>query len=149
MEKFKYLIITASILFFVKVNAQADCVLGVGVTNDSVISDIFQLNEMQNEKLISFSAELKYRNDVLSNELQNVAERHPQSNVTELRQLADKYKAVMDSMNSVQSLIDKRMLALFNPKQYELYQALCKEANRSPYLVMPTIYADSIVDENR
>lgn len=139
----------ASILLYVNGNAQADCVLGVGVTNDSVISDIFQLNKMQNEKLVSFSAELKYRNDVLSNELKNVKDRHPQSNVTELRQLADKYKAVMDSMNSVQSLIDKRMLALFNPKQYEFYQSLCKEANRSPYLVMPTIYVDSIVDENR
>ncbi|KKO06271.1 hypothetical protein LCGC14_0066900 [marine sediment metagenome] len=139
----------ASILLYVNGNAQADCVLGVGVTNDSVISDIFQLNKMQNEKLVSFSAELKYRNDVLSNELKNVKDRHPQSNVTELRQLGDKYKAVMDSMNSVQSLIDKRMLALFNPKQYEFYQLLCKEANRSPYLVMPTIYADSIVDENR
>ncbi|WP_157483925.1 hypothetical protein [Maribacter hydrothermalis] len=130
-------------------NAQADCILGVGITNDSIISDIFLLNEMQHEKLRSFSAELKYRNDLLNIELKNVKNRHPQSNVTELRQLADKYKSVMDSMSSVQSMIDKRMLSLFNSKQYELYRVLCKEAARSPFVVIPVVYTDSVNNENR
>jgi hypothetical protein len=129
--------------------AQADCILGVGLTNDSIISDVFQLNEMQHEKLVSFSAELKYRNDLLNNELQNVKSRHPQSNVKELSQLADKYKSVMDSMASVQIMIDKRMLTLFNSKQYELYRNLCKEALRSPFIIIPTVYSDSINNENR
>jgi hypothetical protein len=129
--------------------AQADCILGVGLTNDSIISDVFQLNEMQHEKLVSFSAELKYRNDLLNNELQNVKSRHPQSNVKELSQLADKYKSVMDSMASVQIMIDKRMLTLFNSKQYELYRNLCKEASRSPFIIIPTVYSDSINNENR
>jgi hypothetical protein len=129
--------------------AQADCILGVGLTNDSIISDVFQLNEMQHEKLVSFSAELKYRNDLLNNELQNVKSRHPQSNVKELSQLADKYKSVMDSMASVQIMIDKRMLTLFNSKQYELYRNLCKEASRSPFIIIPTVYSDSTNNENR
>ncbi|MGO4920725.1 hypothetical protein [Maribacter spongiicola] len=149
MNNFKFLVLTASVLFFVNGYSQADCILGVGVTSDSIISDIFQLNEMQHEKLESLSAEVKYRNNVLSNELENVKSRHPQSNVTELRQLADKYKVVMDSMARVQEMTDKKMLALFNPKQYELYQSLCKEAYRSPYIVAPTMNTDSIVDENR
>ena len=148
MKKYKFLVWSAFILVSVRVNSQADCVLGVGITNDSIISEIFQLNEMQKEKLTSFSAELKYRNDVLNNELQNVKERHPQSSETELRQLADKYKSVMDSMGRVQAMIDKRMLTLFNSKQYELYQSLCKQAYRSPYVVVPTVYSDSIVDKN-
>ncbi|SIQ38267.1 hypothetical protein [Maribacter ulvicola] len=147
--KFRYIVLTVSLLLFVKINAQADCFLGVGVTSDTIISDIFQLNKMQHKKLKSYSAELKYRNEVLTNELQNVMDRHPQTTVSELRQLADKYKEVMDSVNRVQAMIDKRMLRLFNMKQYELYQNLCKKAYRSPYVVVPTIYADSIIDENR
>ena len=148
MKRFRYIIWSVIILISARVYSQADCVLGVGVTNDSIISEIFQLNEMQHEKLVSFSAELKYRNDVLNNELQNVKERHPQSSETELRQLAGKYKSVMDSMGRVQAMIDKRMLTLFNSKQYELYQSLCKQAYRSPYVVVPMVYTDSIVDKN-
>ena len=149
MKIFRLLVVFCSFLLLNKTYAQADCILGVGLTSDSIISDVFQLNEMQHEKLISFSAELKYRNDLLNNELQNVKSRHPQSNVKELSQLADKYKSVMDSMTQVQTMIDKRMLTLFNSKQYELYRNLCKEASRSPFIVIPTVYSDSINNENR
>ncbi|APQ18236.1 hypothetical protein BTR34_13280 [Maribacter hydrothermalis] len=149
MKKYSFIVFFYAFTFFNMLNAQADCILGVGITNDSIISDIFLLNEMQHEKLRSFSAELKYRNDLLNIELKNVKNRHPQSNVTELRQLADKYKSVMDSMSSVQSMIDKRMLSLFNSKQYELYRVLCKEAARSPFVVIPVVYTDSVNNENR
>ena len=149
MKIFRLLVVFCSFLLLNKTYAQADCILGVGLTSDSIISDVFQLNEMQHEKLVSFSAELKYRNDLLNNELQNVKSRHPQSNVKELSQLADKYKSVMDSMTQVQTMIDKRMLTLFNSKQYELYRNLCKEASRSPFIVIPTVYSDSINNENR
>ena len=149
MKIFRLLVVFCSFLLLNKTYAQADCILGVGLTSDSIISDVFQLNKMQHEKLVSFSAELKYRNDLLNNELQNVKSRHPQSNVKELSQLADKYKSVMDSMAQVQTMIDKRMLTLFNSKQYELYRNLCKEASRSPFIVIPTVYSDSINNENR
>ncbi|MEH6514049.1 hypothetical protein [Maribacter arcticus] len=149
MKVFRLLVVFSFFFLLNKTYAQSDCILGVGLTNDSIISDVFQLNEMQHEKLVSFSAELKYRNDLLNNELQNVKSRHPQSNVKELSQLADKYKSVMDSMARVQTMIDKRMLSLFNSKQYELYRNLCKEASRSPFIVIPTIYSDSTNNENR
>lgn len=149
MKIFRLLVVFCSFLLLNKTYAQADCILGVGLTSDSIISDVFQLNEMQHEKLISFSAELKYRNDLLNNELQDVKSRHPQSNVKELSQLADKYKSVMDSMAQVQTMIDKRMLTLFNSKQYELYRNLCKEASRSPFIIIPTVYSDSTNNENR
>ena len=129
--------------------AQADCILGVGVTSDTIISGIFQLNEEQHKSLVNFSAEVKYRNELLNNELDNVMKRHPQSNVTELSQLAEKYKGVMDSMQRVQIMIDKKMLTLFNPKQYELYRRLCKEASRSPFVITPTVYPDNINNKNR
>lgn len=148
MIKFSFFVLLTSIVFINNVNAQADCVLGVGATNDTIIASVFQLNTMQKKKLINFSAELKYRNGLLNNELQNITDRHPQSTVTELSQLADKYKEVMDSMGRVQTMIDKRMLALFNTKQYELYQSLCKEASRSPFIVIPTVYPDSLNNKN-
>jgi hypothetical protein len=125
--------------------AQADCVLGVGLSEDTLLIDVFQMNSYQKERLINFSAEVKYRNELLTTKLDNIRKRHPQSNVMELSQLAEKYKEVMDSMVIVQAMVDKRMLALFNEKQYELYQALCKEASRSPYVIVPMVYGDSIV----
>lgn len=129
--------------------AQADCVLGVGLTDDSTLIEIFQMNEMQQENLANFGAELKYRNELLNDQLENVMKRHPQSNPSELQQLADKYKGVMDSMAVVQQMIDKKVLALFNEKQYELYLTLCKEASRSPFVVIPAVYSDSTVVKNR
>jgi hypothetical protein len=129
--------------------AQADCVLGVGLTDDATLIEVFQMNEMQQEKLANLGAELKYRNELLNDQLENVMKRHPQSNATELRQLADKYKGVMDSMAIIQTMIDKRVLALFNEKQYELYLSLCAEASRSPFIVVPAVYNDSIPVKNR
>jgi len=147
--KFRYVVMMAFLLFIANVNAQADCILGVGVTSDSIISDIFQLNDMQKAKLKSFSADVKLQNETLNNNLAEVKSKHPQSNVTELRQLADKYKNVMDSMARVQEITDKKMLALFNSNQYELYLSLCKDASRSAYIVVPAVYTDSIPNENR
>lgn len=149
MKKFRFLVLLTLIGLTNNVSAQADCILGVGVTNDTIIFDVFQLNSMQRERLVNFSAELKFRNELLANELENVKNRHPQSNVTQLSQLAEKYKSTIDSMARVQTLIDKRMLALFNPKQYELYRSLCKEVSRSPLIVMPTLYSDSLNTKNR
>ncbi len=149
MEKLRLGLFFILLVFVNNINAQADCVLGVGVTNDTIISGIFQLNEEQHKSLVNFSAEVKYRNELLTNELDNVMKRHPQSNVTELSQLAEKYKGVMDSMQRVQTMIDKRMLTLFNRKQYDLYRRLCKEASRSPFVVVPTVYPDSINNKNR
>ncbi|MDF4221699.1 hypothetical protein PXC01_08890 [Maribacter sp. M208] len=149
MMKFRYVVVLASVLLFKNVNAQADCILGVGVTSDSIISDIFQLNEMQKQQLELLSTDVKLLNEALNDNLAEVKSKHPQSNVTELRQLADKYKVVMDSMANVQKVMDKKMLALFNFNQYELYLSLCKDALRSAYIVTPAVYADSISNKNR
>lgn len=138
--------------FFAGISAlfgQADCILGVGVTHDTIIASVFQLSGVQRGLLINYSAEVKYRNDLLNMELDNVMNRHPQSTVAELQKLAEKYKGVMDSMERVQIMIDKRMLALFNPKQYERYRSLCKEASRSPFVVTPAAYPDSVAKENK
>ena len=64
--------------------AQDDCILGVGITKDETIIAVFQLNEEQAEQMINFSAELKYRNELLNNQAENILKRHPQSSTAEL-----------------------------------------------------------------
>lgn len=129
--------------------SQSDCVLGVGITDNDVIAQVFQMNEMQKENLANSAAELKYRNEVLNNQLENIYTRHPQSTVEEINELAVKYRGVMDSMELIQTMIDKKVLSLFNQKQYELYLSLCQEASRSPYIVTPKVYVDSISSKQR
>lgn len=131
------------------IQAQADCILGVGGTPDSVLIDVFQLNTTQTNKLISYSEEVKYRRDILDNTLDNIRKRHPQSTISELSKLAIEYTVIIDSMTSIQAMMDKRLLSLFNEKQYNLYRVLCGEASRSPFIVAPTIYIDTTVVKKR
>ena len=141
-RRFRILLIISAVS--ISVAAQEDCILGVGITKDETIIDVFQLNKEQSEQMMNFSAELKYRNELLNNQAENILKRHPQSSAAELMVLAEKYKVIRDSMAVVQRLVDIRTLKLFNENQYRLYLSLCKEAFRQPYLVTPTNYKDSI-----
>lgn len=127
--------------------AQEDCVLGVGITKDETIIGVFQLNEEQAEQVTNYSAELKYRNEILNNQAENIMKRHPQSTVAELKVLAVKYNVIRDSMERIQRMIDMRTLKLFNKKQYTRYLELCGEAFRQPLRVIPMSYRDSIPQE--
>lgn len=135
----------AFIIFSTTLMAQEDCVLGVGFTDDAILVDVFQMNEIQQQQLADFKGELKHRNKILNAKLEDITTRHPQSTVEELTELADKYNGIMDSMRQAQAVIDKKVLAIFNQKQYDLYLSLCKEANRTPYVVAPKVYGDSII----
>jgi len=131
-------------LFYNRLKAQDDCILGVGITKDETIIAVFQLNGKQAEQLINFSAELKYRNELLNNQAANLLKRHPQSSAAELMVLANKYKGIRDSMEYIQRMIDIKALKLFNERQYIRYLELCTEAYRQPFRVVPTNYQDSI-----
>ena len=146
---YQVLVVFFALLFSLHLTAQSDCILGVGVVNDSVLIEIFQLNPKQSKELVNYSAEIKYRNEILDNKLANIRKRHPQSSVQELSNLATAYNVIMDSMHLVQAMVDKRLLTLFNQKQYSLYRNLCLEASRSPFIVAPTIYVDSVVVKKR
>lgn len=137
------------LLYCCPLSAQSDCVLGLGVEEDATLATIFQLNPEQTEKLISFSAELKYRNTLLDTRLANIRKRHTQSSVEELSHLAFEYNVMMDSMQSVQAMMEKRLLTLFNQKQYTLYRNLCLEASKSPIVIVPAIYGDTTVVKKR
>ncbi|MBD0779123.1 hypothetical protein HPE56_15090 [Maribacter sp. ANRC-HE7] len=136
-----FLVFIFSVTFL---RAQDDCILGVGITPDSTLIEIFQLNEEQTEKIRNWSAELKYRNELLNSQADNLLKRHPQSTPAELGVLAEKYGVIRDSMAIVQRLVDLRALKVFNDKQYERYLSLCEKAFRQPYRVVPTNYRDSI-----
>ncbi|PIF00270.1 MAG: hypothetical protein CR994_07355 [Maribacter sp.] len=127
--------------------AQDDCILGVGITPDSTLIGVFQLNKGQIEKMRNWSAELKYRNELLNRQADNLLRRSPQTSPAELGVLAKEYKVISDSVVMVQRLIDMRTLKVFNDKQYKLYLSLCKEAYRRPYRVVPTNYRDSVPDK--
>ncbi len=129
------------------IHAQEDCILGVGITPDSTLVRVFQLNGEQAEKIKNWSAELKYRNELLTNEADNLLKRHPQNSPAELVVLAEKYKAISDSLVTIQRMIDMRTLKLLNGKQYGLYLELCEKAFRQPYRVIPMKYQDSISEK--
>lgn len=143
------LLIFFIVLFSCQISAQSDCVLGVGSINDSVLISVFQLSDSQIKELIRYGEEIRYRQEILDTKLENIKNRHPQSTVPELSKLAIEYTVIIDSMASVQTMIDKRLLSLFNERQYTLYRNLCLEASRSPFIVTPTDYADSIVVKKR
>ena len=132
------------LLFINDTTSQEDCILGVGITENETIIDVFQLNEMQSEQMINFSAELKYRNELLNNQAENILKRHPQSSTAELMVLAEKYNVIRDSMARIQRMIDIKTLKLFNEKQYKRYLELCTEAYRQPFRIIPTFDQDSI-----
>ena len=145
--KAMFLCLPISICFLFIMNglqAQEDCILGVGITDDQTLIDIFHLNGTQSEKLINFSAELKYRNELLNNQAGNILKRHPQGSTAEIIALAKKYNVIWDSVIRVQRAIDIRTLKLFNKNQYMLYIDLCEKAFRRPYHIIPKIYRDSI-----
>ncbi|RRQ49097.1 hypothetical protein DZC72_00215 [Maribacter algicola] len=135
------------VLFSFSVRSQADCLLGVGITESDSLVDIFQMNDFQKKQLVNLAAELQYRNEILNVRLENIYNRHPQNTVEELNELALKYRGVMDSMELMQSMIDKRVLSLLNAKQYQLYLDLCHEASRSPFVITPKVYTDSISEK--
>lgn len=140
----KYFLVILSLGCLQGLVAQDDCILGVGITANETITSVFQLSEEQVEKMVNLGAELKYRNELLSSQLENITKRHPQSSEEDLMKLAGEYKTMMDSMGRVQKMIDKKVLSLFNKKQYNRYVNLCQEAFRRPLYVIPVNYNDSL-----
>ena len=140
MQKISCFFIILCVVFIQNITAQEDCILGVGVTDNETIISVFQLNEEQAEKLANLSAELKYRNELLNSQIENTRKKNPKSSEEDLMKLAKEYKIVMDSVGKIQRTIDKKVLSLFNKKQYNRYMNLCQEAFVRPIHVVPVDY---------
>ncbi|MFD2101151.1 hypothetical protein [Flagellimonas iocasae] len=121
--------------------AQDDCLLGIGGKDDEVIAEVFQLNDEQQEKLRNWSAELKIRNGILKEKADFLIKKHEESSIEELLKVSPEYGNILDSMKQNVRMMDKRLLATLNPKQYEFYMELCSKLTLRP------IYIDRSVDE--
>ncbi len=117
-----------------------DCMLGLGGSSSETIIQVFQLNKEQIQKLEQWTAELKISNKIYQDEITQLFETHPQSKTEELEALATKYKVLKDKVLANAKEYDMRLLALFNPKQYDRYLELCTEANRIPFQIIPEPY---------
>lgn len=128
-------------LIVFSVNAQdRDCMLGLSGSSAETIIQVFQLNEEQIQKMDEWTAELKLLNKVYQDEITQLFDTHPQSKTEDLEALATKYKILKDQVLANTKEYDKRLLKLFNPKQYDRYLELCATANRIPFQVIPQPY---------
>lgn len=112
--------------------AQLDCMLGVGGPDGETMAEVFQLNEEQRERLRNWSAELKYRNALLRDQAEFLLKRNGTSPPEELLKVSVQYRALLDSMQQNILMMDGRMLALFNDRQYQRYLLLCRELSLRP-----------------
>lgn len=124
-------------------NAQ-DCTLDIGGKNSETLVRVFQLNEHQIGQMESWSAELAVANKAIEDDIQKLFDSHPQSTPEELTILAEKYRGLQQKMVNASYKADKKLLTIFNEKQYERYLQLCNEAIRVPIKVIPIGVKDSI-----
>ncbi len=123
------------------------CTLDIGGSGFQQIASLFQLNEEQKATMETLRGELQVSNKSVQDEIQKLFDEHPQSTQEELLQLAEKYKVLKQKMVNSSWEADKRFLETFNPKQYQLYLDLCREAIREPIKIIPVSYKDSISPE--
>lgn len=111
---------------------QADCTLGMGGTDQETIIQVFQLTENQQAQMEEWSAELQlYRKD-LDARLQHLFESEPQQSMEELQKLATKYQVLKEEAEATSMAFDRKLLSIFDERQYRQYVALCREAGREP-----------------
>ncbi len=114
-----------------------ECILGIGGKDAETLVKVFQMNEEQSQKLETLRAELEVETRLIEDEIKLLFDTHPQSTPEELTTLADKYKKLEAKMARTSYSYDKKLLQIFNAKQYERYSSLCKEASRTPIALDP------------
>ncbi len=122
-------------------SAQMDCILGVGGPDGDTIVQVFQLSEEQQEKLKSWAAELKVRNDILREKAEYLMKKNENSTPDVLLTVSQQYKTIQDSMVQNVRMMDKRLLTIFNDKQYQRYLGFCNE------LALRPIHVNRSIDE--
>ncbi len=137
------LVFSASMVFSQQLE---DCTLGLGGKDRQTIIEIFQLNEEQQLKMEAWAAQLQTQNKLVEDQIKELFDKHPQSTTEDLNTLAGKYDVLKSQLVSASKEYDRKLLALFNQRQYERYEALCKAAYRRP-LTPPEIVKDSVQPE--
>lgn len=123
-----------------------DCTLDIGGKNTDTLIQVFQMNKEQIGQMQSWRAELSIQTKGIEEEIQKLFDNHPQSTPDELTTLAGKYKVMQQKIVEASKAADKKLLSVFNVKQYERYLELCHEALRKPIQVVPVVLKKSVVD---
>jgi hypothetical protein len=110
----------------------ADCTQGMGGKDTKVLTEVFQLNDEQIKTMDLWIGDLQAQNKLIEDQIKELFDNHPQSTHEELATLAGKYKVLKDQLVAISRKYDRKLLGLFNQKQYQRYVELCKEAMREP-----------------
>lgn len=133
----KLIYINSILFFFFTLSSFAqlmDCTLGIGGKDTETIIKVFQLNEEQLVQMEGWIQELKKSNEVIQEQIDDLLEKHPQSNPEELETLAQKFKPLRAQILSNSKKCDQKLLGIFNENQYRRYISLCGEALRKPLI---------------
>ncbi|MEO9894587.1 hypothetical protein [Aurantibacter sp.] len=149
MVYFKH--IKVFIIFFLSIaycyGQSTDCTLDIGGETANPVVEIFQLNDVQKQKLEELRAKYSLSSKSIDDEIAKLLAEHPQSTPEELLTLAKKYRVLQLKLMQSSRDIDEELIATFNQRQYDFYLTLCHEAVRKPIVVNPVIYEETLVDE--
>ena len=114
-----------------------NCSLDIGGQDTEVLVGVFQLNDEQQAYLETWRGELSVKARTIEEDIQQLLATHPQSTEADLFNLSKKYAKLKDQLVAITVEYDQKMLGTFNPKQYQFYTELCKEALRRPLIPVP------------
>ncbi|NNE03566.1 MAG: hypothetical protein HKN52_10405 [Eudoraea sp.] len=133
-------IISTTLMFFacvlVATGQDRDCLLGLGGTASETIIQVFQLNKEQISKMDQWKASLSQENKIIQDEITQLFDAEGQSSEEELQAMATTYRGLKDKVIENSKAYDRKLLNIFNEKQYLRYVALCKEARRKPIAIL-------------
>lgn len=109
-----------------------DCTLGIGGKDTETIIEVFQLSEEQLAQMKGWIQELNKSNEEIEEQIDNLLEKHPQSNEEELQDLAEKFKVLRAQIIANSKICDQKLVGILNENQYRRYSTLCEEAFRRP-----------------
>ena len=113
-----------------------ECLLGLGGTASETIIQDFQLNKEQITKMDQWKAALSQENKIVQDEITQLFDTEGQSSEEELQAMANTYRGLKDKVIENSKAYDRKLLNIFNEKQYLRYVALCKEARRKPIAIL-------------
>lgn len=136
MKLFKPLFVPVALMVCSVIDAQ-DCTLAIAGRDADVIIQVFQMNNEQIAKMQGWKAELEKEMEAAQAQIDRLLESQPQETPEQLAQLAIKYKVLRDRIMEISKSYDKKLLAIFNERQYRRYVGLCREVFLKPLPVNP------------
>ena len=109
-----------------------DCTLGLGNKDTEVIFKVFKLNEEQQALAEAMAAEYRTNSRLIQDQVDQLFDSHPQQTPEDLQKMAQKFDSLKVQLTSMSRNYDRKLVGLFDQKQYEVYLQLCNEVMRKP-----------------